>query len=622
MEDQGKRILLFVVIAAAIFFGWQWLFPQPKQPPPAEKPAAGETAQPSMGSPVGRPQDGAESAPSPPATTPVAEQSIVLESEGVRVTFSNVGGVIKEWVVLHDPVKGRVMNEHLFVSDRPQLGLGATNFLKSTTVIPPGAEWQGERLSDRKVRYTYRTDAIKVVKDFELFPADFVVKMSVEVSVPKTGPAAARQQLAVSLFGHAMPETGGRRAKVPTGAICFLNGEVSTISAKDLQRGPRERGGRVGWIGLSHQYDLVALAPRPTDEALACNAYPLEGVKDGMQVDLVFSPAQLAAGDVPLKRDMVMYVGPKYIDKLENVDQIAGFKTHIDEVVDFGWFSFISRPMLWLLHRLYEVVHNWGLAIILLTCLVKLATLYWTTKSMRSMKAMAALRPQIEEIQKKYPDDRAKQQQAQMDLFKQHGVSPLSGCLPMLLQMPIWLALYKMLSVAGELHQAVFIPGWLDDLTARDPYFILPITLTAAMFLQSRLQPAATDSAQQKILMYGLPLMFGFMGLYFPSGLGVYMLTNTLLGIGHTLYMKRTDKGAAAKVVAGKPAAGKDAGKAELVGKGEAAGAKVATVEAADDEGEDDEDEGEEPASPAAKPGAATGAKRGGSRSKRRGKRR
>jgi len=161
---------------------------------------------------------------------------------------------------------------------------------------------------------------------------------------------------------------------------------------------------------------------------------------------------------------------------------------------------------------------------------------------MRSMQAMAELKPKIDELQKKYADDRQRMQSEMMGLYKTHGVNPLAGCLPILLQMPIWLALYKMLAAAGELYHAPFIAGWLNDLTATDPYHVLPIVLIAAQFGQAKLSPAAVDSAQQKMLIYGMPIMFGVMGFFFPSGLSVYILTNTLLSAAHTLYMRKTKK--------------------------------------------------------------------------------
>src|SRR5206468_11100812 len=141
----------------------------------------------------------------------------------------------------------------------------------------------------------------------------------------------------------------------------------------------------------------------------------------------------------------------------------------------------------------------------------------WTTKSMRSMKAMAALAPQMKEIQAKYKDDRQRQQAETMALYKQNNVNPLSGCLPIVMQMPIWLALYRMLSNAGELYQQPFIPGWINDLTAPDPYYVLPVVLVVTMFFQARLTPQTTDPSQrmqQKFLQYGMPLMFGVMSFF------------------------------------------------------------------------------------------------------------
>jgi YidC/Oxa1 family membrane protein insertase len=220
---------------------------------------------------------------------------------------------------------------------------------------------------------------------------------------------------------------------------------------------------------------------------------------------------------------------------------------------------------------------------------------------MRSMKAMAALKPKMDELQKKYGDDRAKIQQEMMGIYKAHGVNPLSGCLPMLLQMPIWLALYRMLSSTGELYLAPFIPGWITDLTATDPYHILPVALMGMMFLQSRMSPATVDNFQQKMMIYGLPLMFGVMSFFFPAGLTVYILTNTSLSLLHTLYMKKFDKGGKLRVVVPPPAA---PGKA---GKGNAPAKRIVDVEAEEvvdadaeaDDNDDGDDEGDEAAVPA-----------------------
>jgi YidC/Oxa1 family membrane protein insertase len=185
------------------------------------------------------------------------------------------------------------------------------------------------------------------------------------------------------------------------------------------------------------------------------------------------------------------------------------------------------------------------------------------------MKAMAVLGPQIKALNEKYKNDKQRLQVETMALYKEHGVNPVAGCLPMLLQMPVWLALYKMLSNAGELYLQPFIPGWINDLTATDPYYILPGVLFISMFLQARLQPASVDSTQQKFLQYGMPIMFGGMALFFPAGLTLYMFTNNVLSALHSIYMNKFDKRSLA-------AAAKLKKNQELAGQASAAAAKPA----------------------------------------------
>jgi YidC/Oxa1 family membrane protein insertase len=224
---------------------------------------------------------------------------------------------------------------------------------------------------------------------------------------------------------------------------------------------------------------------------------------------------------------------------------VAGFSTGFKETVDLGWLRIIAQPMLWLLLAFHSVAGNWGIAIVLLTIVVKGVTLVWTTKSMRSMKAMAVLGPQMKALQEKFKEDKQRLQVETMALYKQHGVNPLAGCLPMLLQMPIWWALYRMLSQAGELYQQPFIPGWINDLTAADPYYVLPILLIVTMFAQARLSPTTVDPSQQmqqRLMQYGMPLIFGFASLFFPAGLTLYIFTNTCLQALHSIWINKYDK--------------------------------------------------------------------------------
>jgi YidC/Oxa1 family membrane protein insertase len=273
---------------------------------------------------------------------------------------------------------------------------------------------------------------------------------------------------------------------------------------------------------------------------------------------------------------------------LEAADEVAGYPTYFKETIDLGWFAFIGRPLLWLLLKFHALTLNWGLAIVLLTMLVKGLTIPFTTKSMRSMKAMAVLAPEMKALQEKYKDDRQRLQMETMALYKQHGANPFTSCLPLLLQTPIWLALYRMLSSTGELYQQPFIPGWIDDLTAADPYYVLPIILVVTMFVQARLQPMGpvTDSSQkmqQNLMKYGLPLMFGVMSFFFPAGLTLYIFTNTVLSALHSIYMNKFDKKSlalSAKIEAAKKKADEE--------KNKSAAAKAKDANAGDDDDDDD----------------------------------
>ena len=199
---------------------------------------------------------------------------------------------------------------------------------------------------------------------------------------------------------------------------------------------------------------------------------------------------------------------------------------------------------------LFRFVGNWGIAIILLTILVKLATLYWTNKSMRSMREMQKLKPKIDVLREKFKEDKQRLNQEMMALYKVHKVNPLGGCLPMLIQFPVWFALYRTLGNAQELYRSGFV-GWIGDLTAPDPYYVLPIVMGAAMFAQQMITPQPLEGTQAKVMKYFMPGMFTFMMLWLPSGLTLYIFVNTLLSLLHQWHMNKKDPPVVKKADAG-----------------------------------------------------------------------
>ncbi len=538
MQDQGKRLLIAVVLMLGVLLLWQKLFPgePPKKPDGTTDGSGSGFVVPTASankptSPVGF----TETLPPGTATT------IALTFPKFTATFSSTDGTLSGWHLTDSRYATDTTRGELVPAQAADLVVGFTK--DSTYKIPKHAQWTGTKTSDQQVVYKLSTDELDITKTFDIVPDAFVVRLTVSVT-PKLA-KEAHESLAISAFQLQDPKqdsSGSSRIQARVWLSSTMrNGTIVTTDVKGLIEHPRFET-NIQWTGFEHPYLLVAFAPKPgsiVDKHTFADAAGL------VETDMVFQPTMFKAGDPPLTREIIAYLGPKNVYELRDADIAAGFPTGFGATVDLGWFGFISKPLLWLLIQLHGLVGNWGVAIIMLTVLVKLATLYWTTKSMRSMKEMAVLGPQLKVIQEKYKDDKQRQQTEMWALYKEHGVSPVAGCLPMFLQMPIWIALYRTLSTAGELYRQPFISAWLPDLTAADPTHALTYVLVVAMFAQARLTPQNPDPSQktqQMVMQYGLPIMFGAMSWVFPSGLSLYMLTNTCLQALNSIYVNKFDK--------------------------------------------------------------------------------
>ncbi len=646
MEGQGKRLLLAVALALGVMLLWNVVFPskeevKPPAPmvgsngvviaPVAPKSRVGVAPDPTAGEkPVERPAPKCEPA-----------NLIELTYPGkFAAKFCSHGGSLVSWKLADprfekDHTKGELMS--------PLDGTGAffvgfwrpdsTHYLAAENAHQ---EWKGEKVSPTQVRYTYASNGIELEKLFTITPDAFIVKM--ELTMKGTDGA---QRLALTAFAYDDPKgnhEGGKQIEARIwNSSTLRDGSILHTPLKELKENenaiekPRYEA-NITWTGFEHPYLLAAYAPKHNAETELFEKHTYPVAPYGlMRTDIVF-PAEMLKAGTPVKREVVAYLGPKNYKNLQEADEAAGFETGFKQTIDMGWFAFIGRPLQWLLLKLQSIVGNWGLAIILLTFIVKGLTLFWTTKSMRSMKAMAALAPQLKVLQEKYKDDKPRIQAETMALYKQHNVNPIAGCLPILLQMPVWIALYRMLSSAGELYQQPFIPGWIDDLTMTDPYHVLPVVLVATMFVQARLTPATGDSRQQKFMQYGMPLMFGVMSFFFPAGLTLYIFTNTCLSALHSIYMNKYDKksleiaarlkanqaavAAAAAAAAAKPAGGSKGGPKQKNGK--PAPKKPVIDVVAVDESDDDADDAETSEAGAASPSGSAAAAQRTRRKKRR----
>lgn len=304
-----------------------------------------------------------------------------------------------------------------------------------------------------------------------------------------------------------------------SGPIIY-NGEKSEKLKHDdlLDDGPTRLKSQAGWFGSIQHHFLSAVVPeRGTEQSYSVS------VRGDRSTASAIGQAQTVAPGSSRTFTTVVFIGPKLQKQLEQIDETLKL------TVDYGWLTIISQPLFWLLSFVFGFVGNWGVAIILVTFLIKLAFYKLTESSGRSMAKMRNLQPRMKAMQERYKDDKQALSAAMMELYKREKVNPLAGCLPILIQMPFFLAFYWVLLESVEMRQAPFAL-WITDLSTKDPYFILPLIMGVAMFMQQKLNPAPADPVQAKVMQI-MPIMFTAFFAFFPSGLVLYWVTNTLLSI-------------------------------------------------------------------------------------------
>jgi YidC/Oxa1 family membrane protein insertase len=322
------------------------------------------------------------------------------------------------------------------------------------------------------------------------------------------------------------PEGDSKMLPTYTGVAVYTDKDkFQKVAFDDVEKGkaPYTRTADDGWIGLVQHYFVTAWIP-PRDT-------PREFFTRRLGENLYSAGVILPIGQIEpgaqATQEVLLYAGPQDQDKL------AAIAPGLDLTVDYGWLTVIAAPLFWVLKTLYGWVGNWGVAIILLTILIKLLFYPLSAASYKSMARMRVLAPKLQRLKEQYGDDRSRMQQAMMELYKTEKINPLGGCLPILVQIPVFIALYWVLLASFELRQAPFML-WIKDLAAPDPYFILPVLMGATMIIQTRLNPEPPD------LMKIMPIAFSVFFFFFPAGLVLYWLVNNILSIAQQWQITRS----------------------------------------------------------------------------------
>ncbi|MBI2370426.1 MAG: membrane protein insertase YidC [Deltaproteobacteria bacterium] len=378
---------------------------------------------------------------------------------------------------------------------------------------------------------------LRVVKELTFRPENYLVELTVEVQ--NRGSAPVTYQMALAWVGSTHPLSPDEADRF-AGPVALTDGTLERLEVKDL-KAPKTLTGNIRWAGSENKYFIAAIAPR-TPKAAQVQVEPLS--PDQARTWVIAAPATLSPG-AQGRYQYALYIGPKEYDRLRALN--LGLEAAIDYSiwgVDIWW---MAMPLVAVLNFFHRFAGNYGLAIILLTVLIKI--LFWplTHKSFTSMKEMQRLQPQMQMLRERYKNDRTRLNQEMMELYRAHKVNPLGGCLPLALQIPVFFALYQVLLVSIELRRAPFICWekelfWIGhgicDLSAKDPSYVTPILMGGTMFVQQWMTPTPGDPTQAKIMLV-MPLIFTVMFLNFPSGLVLYWLVQNLLSIAQQSYINR-----------------------------------------------------------------------------------
>lgn len=510
-----KRTLLAVILSLFVLIGWSYFFqkkPVQQKPGPIEQETLPFQPEPS----TKIKEETAEPAPVEPLVlTDAGARDVVVETDLYKAVFSTKGAIVKYWelktykddndmpvILLKEP---GVIPPLGIIFEGPNRNVPQQLIYSANTkklVLTEKGSTQGE------VLFTYADGTISIRKKFIFYNDDFKVNLSIETRNTPSYVLPVGTDFGV--FDKSQREHKG--------PVMLVGSEREEFD--ETLKSTRYFTENIDWIAQEDKYFAAAIIP----------VSPI----DGATVWKEAGSAEIALKLKPQKNDVTVYAGPKEYDRLKQLN--AG----LEHIVDFGWFAFIAMPLFWVLKYFYSFLGNYGWAIILLTIVVRIPFIPIMHKSQKSMKKMQKIQPMMAELKEKYKNDSQKMQKEMMQLYKKYKVNPVGGCLPMFLQIPVFIALYNVLLKAIELRGAPFAL-WITDLAVKDPYYVLPIVMGLTMVLQQKMTPTAMDPKQAKMMML-MPIIFTFMFLTFPAGLVLYWLVNNIFGIAQQYYANKTAK--------------------------------------------------------------------------------
>lgn len=497
-----KNTLLAIVLSISVLIVYQVFFVKPV-PRPAERPPAPneETVR------AIKPIEPLIAKPTPSLT----ESTVNVQTDLYIAVFTTRGGTLKSF-----HLRGFKDKDGLSISllkDRgayPALAIGSKNDFslsnENFSLIGNDLTLSKEKKTGSIV-FEYASPKYSIRKTYTFYNDSYRFDLKDEIK--------GLPEYEITL-GSDFGVSSRKDATAHIGPVVLSDSDRIELTAKKLKE-PKTYTGRLRWIAQEDKYFFASIVP--LQEMLEARAWAFQD-----------SEAISLKGKSEVN-NYIIYAGPKEHEKLKALG------VGLEHIIDFGFFSVIARPLFWLMKFLNRLTGNYGWAIVLLTIIVRIPFIPLVNKGQKAMKKLQEIQPRMAEIREKHKKDPKRMQAEISGLYKKYKVNPMGGCLPMLLQIPVFFALYKILSIAIELRGAPFML-WVTDLSQKDPYYILPIVMGITMVIQQKMTPSGGDPKQQKLMMF-LPVIFTFMFLSFASGLVLYWLVNNLLSIGQQIYINK-----------------------------------------------------------------------------------
>ncbi|MDY6854171.1 MAG: membrane protein insertase YidC [Thermodesulfobacteriota bacterium] len=535
-----KRALLAVVLSLLVLFLYQYIIEKSRKTPIDTRPPKSDIVLPDQKETIDFGQEEETFREVRDGKPFIKRQEIIGEERDISVitelyeaVFTNHGAKLKSWklrkykdktgqdaheIELIAAQKSKEYSLGLVLSKTDYLDLNEAVFETDSNSMSLMEAWEQGSIS-----FSWTSpEGIEVIKKFTFYADRYLV--DIDISIANLSDMRLKENTIFSWKRELDPKKGGDRFSF-TGPVSLINGELEEIKVKKIKE-DMLYSGEIKWAGYGDKYFISSIIPKKTQNTRLRIS---KSSTDVISVDII-EPIELNYGE-KAKYGYSLYCGPKDIDILKAVG------ADLQKALNFGWFDMIAKPLLLFLKFINGITNNYGVAIILLTVVIKIVFFPLTHHSYKSMKDMQKVQPLMAKLKKKYKDDKEKLNREIMALYRTHKVNPLSGCLPMILQIPVFFALYKALMGSIELRHAPFI-FWIKDLSAKDPSYITPVLMGASMFIQQKMTPTMGDPMQAKVML-AMPIIFTFMFLNFPSGLVIYWLVNNILSIGQQLYINK-----------------------------------------------------------------------------------